>query len=279
MSFFFPGGPRVPVLQRRQGIPYRIAGLSIGLALTCLLLGACSNPLGGGGGGSTSTVTPTTMPANPPLTSLHWCGQPSMLFRDEGAASTVTPTVTPTVSPTATPSSTPATATTSPTARATTPPTATAATTPVGIGTPTTITSWDTVKANLGFAVYLPATLPNATCLVSAQATVHDPTFGGSFLIGYLLPDHTSITISEAPRSSQSTVFQCNVSNSSSTQKSTTQTGTAGTPSPSPTALPLQLCSGSLDTTSVVLSARRSVEYLQQFFTSLQPDVAWIPTT
>ncbi len=271
MSFFFPGGPRVPVLQRRQGIPYRFAGLSIGLALTCLLLAACANPFGAGGGGSTQTSTPTATPANLPLTSLHWCGQPSMLFRDEGAASTLTPTV----SPTATPSSTPATVTTTPAASQT--PTAT--TTPAGIGTPTTITSWDTVMANLGFTVYLPATLPNATCLVSAQATVHDPTFGGSFLIGYLLPDHTSITISEAPRSSQNTVFQCNVSNSSSAQKSPAQTGAAGTPSPGPTALPLQLCSGSRDTTSVVLSARRSVEYLQQFFTSLQSDVAWIPTT
>ncbi|HEY6543030.1 MAG TPA: hypothetical protein VIZ18_18960, partial [Ktedonobacteraceae bacterium] len=127
------------------------------------------------------------------------------------------------------------------------------------------------------------ANLPRDACLVSAQATVHDPTFGGSFLIGYLLPDHTSITISEAPLASQNTTFQCSVSNSSTTQKSGPSAAATGTPqvpaSPTPTPTPLQLCSGAKNTTNIVLSARRSVEYLQQTFNTLQPNVSWIPAS
>jgi hypothetical protein len=123
------------------------------------------------------------------------------------------------------------------------------------------------VKADLSFTVYLPASLPTGTCLVSVQATIHDPILGGNFLIGYLLPDHTSLTISEAPLISQNTTFVCNASSSSSTQKPP-----AGTPTP----LPVQFCSGARDTTNIVLAAQRSVEYLQQLFTTLQPDISWI---
>lgn len=256
MSIIHPERPRV---QARSS-------LALCLALLWLALAACSNPFGGGNN-NTAGPTPTATSAAQPLASLHWCGKPSMLFRNEGAPVTVTTTATTTTTPTGT-------ATTAGT-------TPTATTTPVGVPTPTTITSWDVVKANLGFTVYLPATLPTGTCLVSAQATIHDPTFGGSFLIGYLLPDHTSLTISEAPLSSQNTAFQCNVSNSTLAQQTIEQSGATGAAQTkaSPTALPLQLCSGAQSTTNVVLSARRSVEYLQQFFTSLKPDVTWIPTT
>lgn len=263
ISFIHPGRPRVQAK----------SSLTISLALLCLALAACSNPFGGGNT-NTGGPTPTATSAAQPLASLHWCGKPSMLFRNEGAPVTGTATATTTATTTTTPTGTPSTTTTP-----------TASTTPAGVGTPTTIASWDVVKANLGFTVYLPATLPTGTCLVSAQATVHDPTFGGSFLIGYLLPDHTSLTISEAPLSSQNTSFQCNVSNSAQAQQIIEQPGTTGaakagaSPTASPTALPLQLCSGAQSTTNVVLSARRSVEYLQQFFTSLKPDVTWIPTT
>jgi hypothetical protein len=194
-----------------------------------------------------------------------------MLFRDEGAAPTptVTATATATTSPTATV-----------TAGATPSATATASGSPTtGPGTPTTITDWNVVKANLGFTVYLPVDLPRDACLVSAQATIHDPTFGGSFLIGYLLPDHTSITLSEAPLTSQNATFQCSVSNSSIAQQSSPSAAATGTPQTpaSPTPVPLQLCSGAKNTTNIVLSARRSVEYLQQTFNALQANVNWIP--
>jgi hypothetical protein len=201
-----------------------------------------------------------------------------MLFRDEGAVPTATATATATAT-------TSPTAGTSPTVTATAGASQTASASPTAhAGTPTTITDWNVVKANLGFTVFLPANLPRDTCLVSAQATIHDPTFGGSFLIGYLLPDHTSITISEAPLTSQNVTFQCSVSNSSTastTQKSgpsATATGTPALPA-SPTPVPLQLCSGAKETTNIVLSARRSVEYLQQTFNTLQPNVNWIPAS
>jgi hypothetical protein len=194
-----------------------------------------------------------------------------MLFRDEGAVPTATATTTPTATATATATVTPGG---SPTATTT----VTGSPTPaIGPGTPTTITDWKVAKADLSFTVFLPANLPRGACLVSAQATIHDPTFGGSFLIGYLLPDHTSITISEAPLTSQNATFQCSVSNGSTTQKSSPSA--TGTPqaTASPIPIPLQLCSGAKDTTNIVLSARRSVEYLQQTFNALQSNVTWIP--
>lgn len=255
--------------QRRRQSTYACYYLAFAL-LAAVLLVSCSNPFGGS---SQTSPTATALPANLPLAQLKWCGKPTMLFRDEGAAPTATATATAaaTTSPTAT-----ATAGASPTT------TATASSSPtVGAGTPTTITDWNVVKANLGFTVFLPANLPRDACLVSAQATIHDPTFGGSFLIGYLLPDHTSITISEAPLTSQNTSFQCSVSNSSTAQKSSPSATATGTPQApaSPTPVPVQLCSGAKNTTNIVLSARRSVEYLQQTFSTLQPNVSWIPAS
>ncbi len=235
------------------------AGLAVLLPLVLILLASCTNPFGGNTAVTGKTPLPTATP--PTLADLHWCSKPSMLFRDEGALPRVTASPTPTSASGGTP-----------TATALTP-------TPTrGPGTPTTITSWDDVKAGLTFTVFLPASLPAGTCLVSAQATIHDPTLGGNFLIGYLLPDHSALTISEAPLISQNTTFQCNVSGGSG-QKSPAGSGTPGTThaTPAPTPLPLQLCSGAKETTNIVLSAQRSVEYLQKLFAELQPGVTWIP--
>jgi hypothetical protein len=259
---------------------YALFYLACSALLAGVLLASCSNPFGG----STQPTPTATLSPDLPLAKLSWCSKPAILFRDEGAVPTATATTTATTTPTVTrtlggsPTATTATPTGSPTAATT----ATATVTPTAApGTPTTITDWAVVKADLGFTVFLPANLPRAACLVSAQATVHDPTFGGSFLIGYLLSDHTSITISEAPLTSQSTTFQCNVSGSSNPQKnnpSATATPQA-TVSPTPTPVPLELCSGARNTTNIVLSARRSVEYLQQVFNNLQPGVTWIPVS
>lgn len=231
------------------------AGLALLLPLVVILLASCTNPFGGNGGGAGKTPVPTA--TAPTLADLHWCSKPSMLFRDEGALPTATATATASATPTAT------ALTPTPTSRP---------------GTPTTITNWSNVKAGLPFTVFLPASLPAGTCLVSAQATIHDPTLRGNFLIGYLLPDHSALTISEAPLFSQNTTFQCNVSGGSS-QKSPAGSGTPGTThaTPGPTPLPLQLCSGAKETTNIVLSAQRSVEYLQKLFAELQPDITWIP--
>jgi hypothetical protein len=245
---------------------YTFCYLALSALLAGMLLASCSNPFASSRPGPTATLSPDL-----PLAKLSWCGKPNMLFRDEGAVPTATATSTPTATATASASVTPGG---SPTATAT----VTGSPTPaIGPGTPTTITDWKVAKADLSFTVFLPANLPRGACLVSAQATVHDPTFGGSFLIGYLLPDHTSITISEAPLTSQNATFQCSVSNGSTTQKSSPSA--TGTPqaTASPTPIPLQLCSGAKDTTNIVLSARRSVEYLQQTFNALQSNVTWIP--
>ncbi len=267
---------------RRFG--YALFYLACSALLAGVLLVSCSNPFGG----STHPTPTATLSPDLPLAKLSWCSKPAILFRDEGAVPTATATTTTTTTPTATttPGGSPTATTTTPTGSPTAATTATAGGSPTAIatattapGTPTTIADWAVVKADLGFTVFLPTNLPRAACLVSAQATVHDPTFGGSFLIGYLLPDHTSITISEAPLTSQSTTFQCNVSGSSSPQKNNPSSTTTpqATVSPTPTPVPLELCSGARNTTNIVLSARRSVECLQQVFNNLQPDVAWIP--
>ena len=146
--------------------------------------------------------------------------------------------------------------------------------------TPTTITDWTQVEPSLGFTVYLPAMLPQASCLTSASGTIHDPILGSSFTIGYLLPDHSLVSLSEAPLRSQNTTFQCILS--------PTTAGASGRSSSkggSPTATPgiggasMQVCMGAHDMTRIVFSARGTTEALERFFTSLQPHVKWIPAS
>jgi len=253
------------------------------LLTTCLLLSnvflaACSPSISIGG--SPGSSSPTTSSSELALAQLHWCGKPSKLFRDEGA---VTPTATAAqgVTPTITSTSTVTPGITStPTLGSAETPTAT-----VLPGTPRTISDWSEVEASLGFIVYLPATLPAGSCLVNAQATIHDPIIGGSFTIGYLLPDHSPLSLSEAPLISQNTTFQCNPSNGTTPQA--TNTPKAGTPIVSPGTtpeMPLLLCSGakgSTDTvmTSVIMSAQGNLDHLQQIFQNLQPNISWIPAS
>src|SRR6266487_3848489 len=200
-----------------------------------------------------------------------------MLFRDEGAVTVaVTSSATPGITSTATSTTTITPGITATTAvSGTVTPTATAAP-----GTPRTITDWSEVEAGLGFTVYLPSMLPRGTCLVNAQATIHDPIIGGSFTIGYLLPDHSALSLSEAPLISQNIAFQCNPSSGAKPQ--TNATPKAGTPTPAPGStqrVPLLLCSGAKDTTNIVMSARGSTDQLQQIFNNLQPHITWIPAS
>src|SRR6202035_6195315 len=127
-------------------------GLSVaaGIFLVCLFLSACSSPLGG--------AAPTPTSSTQALSKISWCAKSLMIFRDEGASTISTPTGTP-----ASTASTP-TGTSTSTASSATP-------------TAQTVSDWSLVKANLGFTVYLPTNLPNNSCLVSAQATIHDPIF------------------------------------------------------------------------------------------------------
>jgi hypothetical protein len=259
--------------------PHRFAWLylAVVLLLANILLASCTG-LFGGSSGPAATATPSALD----IAKLHWCMKPSMLFRDEEA---VTPTATATATTTPGATATP-TGTTTPgaTVTATATATTTAGTTPTATVTvvpgPRTITGWSEVEANLGFTVYLPLKLPRGTCLVNAQATIHDPIIGGSFTIAYLLPDHSALSLSEAPLVSQNTIFQCNPSNGATPQANATPK--AGTPAPTPSATqgaPLLLCSGAKDTTNIVISARGSTAYLQQLFNNLQPNATWIPTS
>jgi hypothetical protein len=240
--------------------------LTTGLLLSNLLLTSCTGLFSGN-----STPAPTAAPAALTLAKLHWCRKPAMVFRDEGAVPS------PTARTTATPGTT-ATAATTPSATGTAAVNSTP-TAPAVPGKPRTVTDWSEVRANLGFAVYLPPTLPRNACLVSAQATIHDPIVGGSFTLGYLLPDHSALTLSEARLISQNTAFQCNSSNGATTQ--TNSKSKAGTPTPtsSSTQVATFLCSGAKNTTNIVMSARGSVDDLQHIFNTLQPDITWIPAS
>lgn len=209
--------------------------LAAGLMLVSMLFSACSSPFGGN-----AKTTPTS--STRALSKIGWCSKPLMVFRDENA---ITPTATST-------SGTPA----------------------AGPGTPSTITDWSVVQANLGFSTYLPKTLPNGTCLVSAAATIHDQILGGSFTIGYLFPDHTSLSLSEAPllKSQSNVTFQCNP-----TGLTTPTTSGKGTPAATSTATPSQLCIGAKGNTSITIAGPGTVDHLQQVFNDLQANVEWIP--
>jgi hypothetical protein len=125
--------------------------------------------------------------------------------------------------------------------------------------------------------------LPHDACLNSASGTIHDPIFGGSFTIGYLLPDHSALTFSEAPVRTQNAAFQCSEStttegSTNTNTKTATPTGTS-TATSGPAVLPLQICTGAHDTTNIVFSARGTAKTLEQLFHALQPNVAWIPVS
>lgn len=240
---------------------------TLGLLLVSgVLLASCSGWFGG-----TPPPASNASPANVALAKLRWCGKALMLFRDEGATPTVTPA-------TATPQAT-ATVSPSPT---TTPGAKAGGTTPVATGTPvaptpTTITDWTQVKANLGFSVFLPTTLPDGSCLVSASGTLHDAIFGSNFTISYLLPDHSALTLSEAPTRVQNMDFQCNPNSTTTDTKSQAATSTPTHGATKSTQAQVQLCSGTRDSTNIVFSARGATKSLQQFFQTLKSDVDWVP--
>ena len=239
--------------------------LSICLLVSSFILVSCSNvSLGAGGSGPKTTPTPSRVA----LSNLHWCNKSFIVFRDEHAPVTVTrASGTPAATATATTGSTPgATATTS------------ASGTPTAIPSPTTLTDWSQIKPNLGFTVYLPPTLPGNTCLVSASGTLNDPIFGGNFIIGYLLPDTSPLSLSEAPVRTNSREFQCTASKGEASQVSQIpHTTNSPTPTAGPTKVPVLLCTGVKDSTSIVFSERGSEASLKQFFDALRPDVAWVP--
>jgi hypothetical protein len=199
--------------------------------LASAVLTSCSGlNLGGSASPSPTGKAVTPTSTTTALARLHWCDKPLMVFRDLAASGTPG----------------------------------------VKAGNPTTITDWSVVEPRLGFTVYLPATLPTGSCLVSASGTVRDPILGSNFVIGYILPDHSSITLSQAPQRTQSTAFQCSLVPSTS--------GTKATPTPTTSQGPTQFCSGARGSTNIVFSSSGKTAALQQFFNALQPGVDWVPT-
>lgn len=245
---------RMPMSGTRRWV--RLSAYILMSGLLGAWLVACSGAAAGGNG-----TTTTVRAGETALSALHWCGKPFMIFRDEGAPAT----------PTAN-----AAATASVAGAATASVTAVVSDGNVTM-TPTsvarTITNWAQVKPGLGFSVFLPATLPAGSCLVSASGTLHDPIFGSSFTIGYLLPDHSALSFSEAPLRSRNTAFQCSPSSSSASSSAG-----GGTPTPRTQQVPVQLCSGAREKTNIVLSARGATASLEKLFQALQPDVNWIPS-
>ena len=124
---------------RRQQIQWGGISLASSLLLPGMLLVACSGSTFNGSG-TTTGQGGTTAISQVALSHLHWCGKPLMVFRDEGAT----------------------------TGQGATPAATSAATAPVG--TPKTVADWQQVRTNLGFKVFLPATLPAGSCLMNASA-------------------------------------------------------------------------------------------------------------
>jgi hypothetical protein len=214
---------------------YKWLYLACCIILSGVFLASCSGLNFGGANPSSTGKVQKPTPTTMALSKLHWCDKPLMVFRDLAA------------------SGTPGTSS----------------------GNPTTVTDWTQVRLKLGFVIYLPATLPTGSCLVSASGTVRDPILGSNFVIGYVLPDHSPITLSQAPQRSQSAAFQCSpASDTGGTPPKT------GTPKTAPVAAdPTQFCSGVRGSTNIVFSSRGKTDTLQQFFNALQPDVDWIPAT
>lgn len=179
------------------------------------------------------------------LDKIVWCNnQTVMVFTDDGA-------------PTTPPTSLEGTNTATP-----------------GPTTPVVLKDWSTLKAQLGFRVFLPTGLSAGSCLLSASGSVHNPVSDSNFILTYLLPDQTSLTIAQTPQRDKQTPFQCSampdIPSASSDSVSGIQAGgkpTAG----------IQLCAGTHGTTNITFSANWDKQKLQQFFQDLQPDKNWMP--
>jgi hypothetical protein len=120
------------------------------------------------------------------------------------------------------------------------------------------LTNWSDVKDQLGFTYYLPSSFPKGTCLVLAGGNIHDAVFnGGTFHITYNLPDSGPIAFSEAPKQpNASTSVQC-VQSAQDAK--------------------INICQGVAGDTSVTIAARLSTDAIQNYYSSLKGNLAWVP--
>lgn len=128
-----------------------------------------------------------------------------------------------------------------------------------GTTTQKIITDWASVKDQLGFTPYLPATMPSGTCLALAGGSIHNPIYGGQLSITYVLPKVGPLSFSQAPkRPNLPTATQC----IQSTQDNKTT-----------------ICAGVKENTSITIASRQTSTELQAIFGTLQPNVDWVPAS
>ncbi len=123
---------------------------------------------------------------------------------------------------------------------------------------PAALTDWSKVKGQLNFTIYLPATLSDGSCLVSAHALVNDKVLGSSFSVSYLMPGGVPLAFSETAISStqSASTFQCSPDASNK--------GTFD-------------CLGAKDKTNIVIVSKAEQKDLTALFNKLQPNVDWQP--
>jgi len=120
------------------------------------------------------------------------------------------------------------------------------------------VTNWADVKDQLGFTYYLPSSLPKGACLMFAGGKIHDPVFnGGMFSITYSLPDSGPLVFSETPKlSNASTNVQCLQSSLDAKTN---------------------ICQGVVGDTNVTIASRLSTSAIQNYYSSLKGNLAWVP--
>ena len=119
------------------------------------------------------------------------------------------------------------------------------------------LNNWSQVAPQLGFTPYLPQAFPNGTCLVLAGGAVHDPIFGGHFVVTWNLPGNVPVSFSEAPkRADLGSSLQC----APSTQQSSTS-----------------ICLGTMGGTGITIASTESSAAIESLFQELQPNVDWVP--
>jgi hypothetical protein len=121
----------------------------------------------------------------------------------------------------------------------------------------TTVNNWSDVASQLGFTPYLPEAFPNGTCLVLAGGSLHDPIFGGHFVITWNLPGNVPLSFSEAPkRADLGSSLQC----AASAQQANTS-----------------ICLGTMGGTGITIASTESASEIETLFHELQPNVNWVP--
>lgn len=117
---------------------------------------------------------------------------------------------------------------------------------------------WDQASSQLGFTLYLPASLPKGSCLVLAGGSIHDSIYGAHVSLTWdIAPDLSPLSFSEAPRRGAASKPQCEAS---------AQDAKAS------------ICLGSINDTSVTIVGRQSPTQLQAVFNALKPNVTWLPS-